>query len=127
MILPDNSRRRGRDDDNRLKQRAMERIEALRRRRGINQDVLESTAELPKNWITKHLPPQKPGEVQGLYLYRIARELGVPMEYFFDDEIDDLSAIEGQSDQSLIRGIIRRIGTKKAIDRLLDDRDRGPR
>jgi hypothetical protein len=69
---------------------------------------------------------RKPGNLPVLDIDRIARELGVPMEYVLDDDVTDLTAVGLQSDQPLIDAVVKKIGTEEARPRPGRPPARGP-
>ena len=98
----------------------LDRVIELARRRGYTQETLEVAANLPRNRISKWRDrTRKRPELQVTYLHRIARTLGVPMEYFLEDtSIDEALG----SDMDYVIYTAKKLGTEEAIRRLLDDR-----
>jgi transcriptional regulator with XRE-family HTH domain len=111
----------------------IERLVTLLRRRDSTQEQFESMCGLSRNRISKWVMGQ--GEPKARELWRMARELNVPIEHFLDesatltkdqpppDPTPDRSPPD--EDIALAYALVRKLGPERAICRLmLDDRDR---
>lgn len=95
----------------------LEKICNLIAERGLTQDGLERGVKLAKNRISKWKDGK--GEPTARQLYRIARALGVSMEYLVDDEVEwpaERPAMTG--DEEMVWHLVRKLGADLAIRRL---------
>jgi len=81
----------------------MEMIQKIRRAidaRGITQDALERSIGLPQGRISKWAGGQ--GEPTARQAWRIARAIGVPLEYLIDDEMTEPGAALDYDTRALV-------------------------
>jgi transcriptional regulator with XRE-family HTH domain len=100
--------------------RILEKILESARRKGVGQLALERAADLPKNRISKW--KDGVGEPTAAQALRIARVLGVPVEYLADDAMDEPPAPDVPQD---VLDTIHRLTVDVARNRLLGLPDLG--
>jgi transcriptional regulator with XRE-family HTH domain len=92
---------------------AMAKIEKLLRAKGWKQNAFEKAAVLAENRLSKWKDGQ--GEPTLRQASRMARLLGVPLEYLADDELEDPPAGPGLTDdERAILDLYRALGLDRA-------------
>lgn len=91
-------------------------LRALLKERGWTQgnlaDLLETSQSQVSDWMRDKTFPSIPS---GL---KLARVLGVTMDYLFDDSIEELPKPELTSEERTLLAVIRRLGAEEVIVRL---------
>lgn len=105
----------------------IERIEKLREALGLKQHELETRAELSRHRVSTWA--NGTGEPTARQALRIARVLGVPLEWLADEDAPadppvSLDAV--RPGEELVMAAVRKIGVKAAIERLVDAPPRTP-
>lgn len=96
----------------------LEKICNLIAERGLTQDGLERGVKLARNRISKWKDGK--GEPTARQLYRIARALGVSMEYLVDDDVQRPSERPAMTgDEEMVWHLVRKLGVDLAIRRLM--------
>lgn len=102
----------------------IEKLEILLREKGLTQASLEQRVMLSENRISKW--KNGTGEPTGRQALRMARILGVPVEYLLDDEMDELPQAPPESSREMmVWEFVREIGADEAWKILVGSRRSG--
>lgn len=97
----------------------LEKILQAAKQRGITQQILEQSAALARNRISKWKADQ--GEPSWHEVVRLARVVDLPLDYLADDSADTAPAREPEDpDWLTLRRMAAAIGPSEAIRRILN-------
>ena len=95
-----------------------EKIQDLLRLNGLSQVEFEPLAGLPKGRVSKWLSGQ--GEPTARQALRMAKALGVTLDYLVDDDLSTPPGRGGTEAERQLRAVIQKFGAERVLWRLVE-------